>query len=73
MNISLRRHLVVNIKYAYQRANTAYYQRKIPLDLLDRYPGKTHIKINLHTLDPRVIATKVERLNKEHVSVPVEF
>ena len=30
MNISLRQHLVVNIKYAYQRANTAYYQRKIP-------------------------------------------
>jgi hypothetical protein len=49
----------VSIKYVYQRGNTYYYQRKIPQDLLPRYPGTTHIKVNLKTSEPALVARKV--------------
>ena len=38
----------------------------IPLDVRDRYPQGRNVKVNLHTQDPRVIASKVAKLNKEH-------
>lgn len=66
MNINLNKHLMVRIRYVFTQGNNAYYQRKIPLDVLDRYPGKTHIKLNLRTTDPEVIASKVGKLNKQY-------
>jgi hypothetical protein len=56
----------VTVRYVYLRGNTYYYQRKIPKDLLHRYPGSTHVKINLKTSDPRQIAKKVGELNKQY-------
>lgn len=61
--------LLVSIKFVYQRGSTSYYQRKIPKDLLHRYGGSTHIKINLKTLDPALVARKVQTLNFQHESL----
>ncbi|SET60913.1 Phage integrase family protein [Nitrosospira multiformis] len=58
----------VSIKYVYQRGNTYYYQRKIPQDLLPRYPGTTHIKVNLKTNEPAQVAKKVRDLNRQYES-----
>lgn len=66
MQIHLSPHLMLNIKYVYSRNNTYYWQRKIPTDLVERYPSSAPLKVNLQTQDPRVIATKVARLNREH-------
>ena len=62
-------HLKVTIKYAYTRGNTAYWQRKIPTDLRHRYPSSGTLKVNLHTLDPVVIASKVATLNRRHEAI----
>ncbi|MCC2682676.1 MAG: integrase, partial [Nitrosospira multiformis] len=58
----------VSIRYVYQRGNTYYYQRKIPQDLLPRYPGITHIKVNLKTNEPAQVAKKVRDLNRQYES-----
>ena len=58
----------VSIKYVYQRGNTYYYQRKIPQDLLSRYPGTTHIKVNLKTHEPAQVAKRVRDLNRQYES-----
>jgi integrase len=58
----------VSIKYVYQRGNTYYYQRKIPQDLLSRYPGIRHIKVNLKTNEPAQVAKKVRDLNRQYES-----
>lgn len=57
--------LQVTIKYTYTRGKTTYYQRAVPSDLHDRYPGKT-IKIDLKTADPIRVARMVEALNKQY-------
>lgn len=57
---------MVKIKYVFSRGDAYYWQRKIPKDLAERYPGTGPLKINLQTSDPRVIASKVARLNREH-------
>lgn len=66
MNFSISQHITLTMKYVFQRGNTSYWQRKIPLDVRDRYPSGSNVKVNLHTLDPKVIASKVAKLNKEH-------
>ena len=66
MNYTLTKHIQVSIKYAYTRGNTAYWQRQIPTDLRHRYPSSGPLKVNLHTLDPVVIASKVATLNRRH-------
>lgn len=58
----------VSIRYIYPRGNTYYYQRKIPLDLLDRYGGQKHIKVNLKTSDLKQVAKQVVALNKQYES-----
>lgn len=58
----------VSIRHIYPRGNTYYYQRKIPRDLLPRYGGSTHIKVNLKTADLRQVARQVSILNKQHES-----
>ncbi|MCC2682769.1 MAG: integrase, partial [Nitrosospira multiformis] len=58
----------VSIKYVYQRGNTYYYQRKIPKDLLHRYHGATHVKVNLRTSEPALIAKRVRELNRQYES-----
>ena len=59
----------VSIKYVYQRGNTYYYQRKIPKDLIHRYPGSIHIKVSLKTGSPALIAKRVHELNRQYESV----
>lgn len=55
----------MTIMHTYTRGGTVYWQRKVPADLLDRYPSSP-LKINLRTNDPRVIASKVARLDRQH-------
>ncbi|MBI2277487.1 MAG: tyrosine-type recombinase/integrase [Dechloromonas sp.] len=66
MRIVIGPHLMVKIKYVFPRGDTYYWQRRIPKDLADRYPATGPLKINLQTSDPRVIASKVARLNRQH-------
>ena len=66
MHILLQPHLMVKIKYVFQRGDTYYWQRRIPKDLADRYPSTGPLKVNLQTNDPRVIASKVAKLNRQH-------
>lgn len=66
MKLAISRHLIMRIKYAFPRGNTVYWQRKVPRDLADRYPTSATLKLNLHTQDPRVIVSKVWKLNKQH-------
>jgi len=68
MKLLLGRIFRVSIRYVYPRGNTHYYQRKIPRDLLHRYPGSTHIKVNLKTNDPAQVAKKVRELNRQYES-----
>lgn len=68
MKLLLGRIFSVSIHYLYQRGNTYYYQRKIPRDLLHRYPGTTHIKVNLKTDQPSLVARKVTELNRQYES-----
>ncbi|MDO3559588.1 DUF6538 domain-containing protein [Ralstonia pseudosolanacearum] len=56
--------LRVTLKYAFRRGNIIYYQRPVPKDLQDRYPGKL-IKVSLGTGDIRAAADKITRLNRE--------
>ena len=57
---------MLNIKYVYPRGNTFYWQRKIPCDLVARYPATGTLKINLQTTSPATIAAKVGALNRQH-------
>lgn len=66
MHIVIEPHLMVKIKYVFQRRDTYYWQRRIPKDLAERYPSSGPLKINLQTSDPRVIASKVSKLNRQH-------
>lgn len=66
LNIIIGHHLVIKIRYVYQRGNTCYWQRKVPLDVADRYPSGGPLKVNLESLDPVVIASKVAKLNRQH-------
>jgi hypothetical protein len=68
MKLLLGRIFTVSIRHVYQRGNTYYYQRKIPQDLLSRYSGKTHIKVNLKTNEPSQVARKVRELNRHYES-----
>ncbi|MDO3579300.1 phage integrase [Ralstonia pseudosolanacearum] len=54
----------MTLKYAFRRGNIIYYQRPVPKDLQDRYPGKL-IKVSLGTGDIRAAADKITRLNRE--------
>lgn len=56
----------MSIKNTYKRGDTYYYQRKVPLDLKDRYGGNNHVKENLQTSDLATVARKVEALNKHY-------
>lgn len=56
----------MSVKNVYKRVNTYYYQRKIPKDLLHRYDGAKHIKINLKTSDLATVARKVKALNTQY-------
>ena len=47
--------LQVTIKYTYPRGKTTIYQRAVPTDLRDRYPGAT-IKRDLKTTNPIKVA-----------------
>lgn len=58
----------MSIKFVYTRGKSCYYQRKIPKDLLQHYAA-THIKINLKTNDPSLVARKVQALNFQHESL----
>lgn len=55
--------LRVTIKYTYPRGSTTVYQRAVPTDLRDRYPGAT-IKHVLKTTDPVQVARLVTDLNR---------
>ncbi|PPC93077.1 MAG: integrase [Methylotenera sp.] len=68
MEIQLNKSLSIVIRYVYQRNNVYYYQRKIPLDLRERFNGQLNVKINLETSDLKEVARKVEALNKKHES-----
>ena len=57
--------LQVKIKYTYTRGKTTLYQRAVPSDLHDRYPGKT-IERDLKTADPIRVARMVEALNRHY-------
>lgn len=59
----------VSIRYVYPRGNTYYYQRKIPLDLINRYEGRQHAKVNLKTGDLKQVSNQVAALNKQYESV----
>jgi integrase len=69
MKLSLGSILKVSIRYVYLRGNTYYYQRKVPLDLLARYGGTPHIKVNLKTNDLKQVAKQVSALNKQYESI----
>lgn len=56
--------LFVTIKYTYPRGQTTIYQRAVPTDLRDRYPGAT-IKQDLKTADPIRVARMVSDLNRK--------
>lgn len=56
--------LFVTIKYTYLRGQTTIYQRAVPTDLRDRYPGAT-IKQVLQTIDPIQVARLVSDLNRK--------
>jgi integrase len=66
VNVTIAKHLMMRIRYVFQRNDTCYWQRKIPSDLLDRYPSSGPLKVNLRTLDPAVISSKVATLNRQH-------
>lgn len=68
MKLLLSRVLILEIRYVYLRGKAHYYQRKMPRDLLSRYPGSTHIKVNLKTIDPSSLAKKVRELNRRYES-----
>lgn len=68
MKLSLGSIFKVSLRYVYKRGNTYYYQRKIPLDLVDRYGGKALIKVNLKTSDLKQVAKQVAVLNRQHES-----
>ena len=59
----------MHIRYVYSRGNNYYYQRKIPRDLLHRYAGSTHIKVNLKTNDLKHVSKQVSELNKQYESI----
>jgi hypothetical protein len=69
MKLSLGSIFKVSIRYVYQRGDTYYYQRKIPLDLLERYGGTRLIKVNLKTADLKQVAKQVGALNKQYESI----
>lgn len=56
--------LRVTIKYTFTKDGSTYYQRAVPTDLRDRYPGKT-VKVHLKTTDPFTVARMVEKLNRK--------
>jgi integrase len=66
LNITINKHLMVKIKYVFQRGNSCYWQRQIPEDLRDRYPSSGPLKVNLKTTDPVVISSRVATLNRQH-------
>ena len=66
VNITIGKHLMIKIKYVFQRGETCYWQRKIPSDLLDRYPASGPLKVNLKTLNPAAVAVEVAKLNRKH-------
>ncbi len=66
MNVIIGKHLMLKIKYVFQRGDTCYWQRKIPSDILARYPSSGPLKVNLKSLDPAVISSKVATLNRQH-------
>lgn len=66
MQIVLAQHIVMRMKYVYQRNGVSYYQRQIPKDLRDRYPTSGPIKINLETNECVVVGSKVAKLNKQY-------
>jgi integrase len=55
--------ITMKLRYVYSRNGILQYQRKVPLDLVDRYGSKL-IKINLGTSDPYQAMRKVEALNQ---------
>ncbi|SCX57730.1 DUF6538 domain-containing protein [Nitrosospira sp. Nsp1] len=69
MKLSFGSIFKVSIRYVYPRGNTYYYQRKIPLDLLERYGGTQLIKVNLKTNDLKQVAKQVDSLNKQYESM----
>jgi hypothetical protein len=73
MKLSLGSIFKVSIRYVYQRGDTYYYQRKIPLDLIERYGGTQLIKVNLKTSDLRQVAKQVSALNKQYESMWVSL
>jgi integrase len=66
MRILIGTHLMIKIKYVFQRGGSYYWQRRVPVDLAGRYPSSGPLKVNLQTADAAVIAAKVGRLNREH-------
>src|SRR5687768_12771128 len=73
MKLSLGSIFKVSIRYVYLRGNSYYYQRKIPLDLLERYGGTRLIKVNLKTNDLKQVAKQVNALNKQYESIWVSL
>ena len=57
---------MIKIKYVFLRGDTCYWQRKVPSDLLDRYPARGPLKVNLKTLNPASVAVEVAKLNRKH-------
>ncbi len=68
MKLLLRNIFNVSIRYIYQRGNTYYYQRKVPLDLQPRYGNSKHVKVNLKTNDLKQVVKQVGILNKRYES-----
>lgn len=66
MRLLISTHVMIKIRYVFQRGGSYYWQRKVPVDLAGRYPSSGPLKVNLQTADAAVIAAKVGRLNREH-------
>lgn len=57
--------LSVRIRYVFCRNGRYYFQKAVPLDLRQKYPGG-NIKVPLDVTDPGKLAKIAERLNREY-------
>jgi hypothetical protein len=66
MKLTIGSIISVSIRYIYLHEQSYYYQRKIPLELLERCSGEKSTKLNFETLDHTDLPEKVKALNKHY-------
>lgn len=69
MHFFIGKHLKVTLKHAYLRDGVWHWQRKIPKELIDRYPTSGTLKLNLKTRDPVVAASRIATLDKKQEAI----